>query len=198
MQNAQVGGHLVARCQQHHIARHQLLRIQQHAPAAAQHRGLGRQHLADGLQRGFGLALLQKTDDGVDHHGAQQHAGIHPVRERCSDGGSHQHHVDQHVVELHQQPQPGGARLGRGQAVMAVRGEALLGLALRQPGVRVGLQLQGRFLGGQVVPGDVSWSRRWCRLGHAWGKHGATGARLGGEWVEVEAMCRHGSMQISL
>jgi hypothetical protein len=155
--------HLVAGGQQHDVARHELLGGDQLPLAAAQHRGLRREHAADGVQRRLGLAFLHEADEGVDDHRAQQHAGVDPVPQPGGDGGRHQHHVDQHVVELRQQPQPCGPARRRGQAVGAVHGQAPRGLGVGQAVLRVGGQALGGGAGGQGVPGGVAVSGRWCR-----------------------------------
>jgi hypothetical protein len=83
----QIGGHLVARLQQHPVAGHQCLGRDFPALAVAQHHGTQRQHLADGGQRRFGLAFLHEADDGVDEDHAQNHAGIDAMTQRGGDGG---------------------------------------------------------------------------------------------------------------
>lgn len=151
LHQAQVGRHSVAGDQQHAVARHQLGGVYLPAVAAAHHGGVRGQHGADGIQRGFGLAFLDEADDGVDHHGGEQHAGIDPVPE---DGGDHrraEHHVEQDIVELHQQPHQHATTLGRGEAVGTVLLDAPRRFAVRQP-VRAALQLRFDFGGRQGVP----------------------------------------------
>ncbi|MCY1536556.1 hypothetical protein D9M68_720160 [compost metagenome] len=81
-------------------------------------------HGADGIERGFGLAFLDEADDGVDQHGGEQHAGVDPVTEDGGDYCRAEHHVEQDIVKLHQQPHQRAAALGRGEAVGAVFGQA--------------------------------------------------------------------------
>ena len=176
VQDAQIGGHLVARGQQHHIARHQGLGIHHRPHAAAQHRGLQRQHAPDGIERGLGLAFLQKANQRIDEHRPQQHARIQPVPQRGGDHGGHQHHVNQDVVKLQQQPQPHRAFALLRQAIGAVRGQALGGLGGSESvGGVAALPLHS---GGavQAVPGSSGAGRGARRGGGGWQRtHGDGG-----------------------
>ena len=82
LDQAQIGGHPVARLQEHDVARHQLLGRYGEALAAADHDRLGRQHVPDGVERLLGLALLDVADHGIDHDHGQYHRRVDPVRER--------------------------------------------------------------------------------------------------------------------
>src|SRR5690606_19480157 len=108
--------------------------------------------------------------------GAQQHAGVDPVAQRGGDGGRGQHHVDQHVVELRQQPAPGRPARRGGQPVGAVRGQAARGLVGQQAPRHVGAQPLGGGGGGQGVPGGGGGLGGW------WHRHaaGGSGARRKG------------------
>lgn len=47
-----------------------------------------RQHRTNGIERGLGLAFLDESDDGVDHHCGKQYTRIDPMVEKgCDDGG---------------------------------------------------------------------------------------------------------------
>jgi len=158
LQQPQVGRHAVARGQQHHIAGHQVCSVDLLALAIAQHHGMRRQHGADGIQRRFGLALLHKADGGIDQHRRQQHTGVHPVAEKGRDHRCGQHDVQQHVVELQQQAQPGTAPGGRLQAVGSVLGQALCGLRGSQP-LGAAVQCSQGLLGRLRVPRRCGWGQ---------------------------------------
>ncbi|MNM73125.1 hypothetical protein D3C81_848430 [compost metagenome] len=102
-QQAQIRRHPVAGGEQDEVAGHQFAGVDLLALAVADHRGDWRKHPADGLQRRFGLAFLDETDDRVDQYRGEQHAGVHPVAEHGGDHGCGHHHVEQDVVELQQQ-----------------------------------------------------------------------------------------------
>lgn len=68
--------------------------------------GIAGEHVADPLQRFFGVALLDMTDQGVNHRHAEDHQGIDPVPH---DGGQRrggQQHVNQYVVKVGEKAQP--------------------------------------------------------------------------------------------
>jgi len=88
----------------HDIAGHQLLGRQAPARAVANDRGHRREHPADGPQCLFRLAFLDETQHRVDHHHRQDHAGIRPVPQQRGNHRRAQQHIDQHVVELQQEP----------------------------------------------------------------------------------------------
>ncbi|MCY1505420.1 hypothetical protein D9M68_396360 [compost metagenome] len=166
-QQAQVGRHPVAGCQQHQVAGHQVGGAQLLAPALADHRGAGGQHAADGVQRRFGPAFLDETDHRVDQHGAEQHAGVDPLAERGGDQRGGEHHVEQDVVELQQQAQQRAAAAGRRQAVLAVLLAAAQHLGLVEA-CGAAAQLVLHLLRGKAVPGRrgaAAWA--WdAALGH--------------------------------
>ena len=129
---AQVRRYAITGRQQHTVTGYQLAGIDLSPAAAANYRGVGRQHCANGDQRGFGLAFLDKAYDGIDHHRAQQHAGIDPVTERSGDHCAGEHHVEQDVVKLRQQAHQGAASLRRRQAVFTVYAAPCYGLRFAQ------------------------------------------------------------------
>ena len=87
-----------------------------------------RQHVADRIQRLFGLAFLHEADQGIEHDDGENHSGVDPVRQRQGHDTGRQQHVDEHVVKLAQQTQQGGAPFRRPQAVGAVALQARQGL----------------------------------------------------------------------
>ncbi|MCY1293257.1 hypothetical protein D9M70_425130 [compost metagenome] len=169
-EQAQVGRHLVAGGQRHHVAGHQLDGVELAAFAVAQHQGVRREHVADGVQGAFRLAFLDETDHRVDHHGEHDHRGVDPQAEHAGDHGGEHHDVQQDVVELPQQAhQRAGARRF-GQAVGAVALEPTGRFGSAEAG-GAAVQFGDRLLGGQGVPvavrgraafhGRASDSRDW-------------------------------------
>ncbi len=68
--------------------------------------GIAEKHVADPLQRFFGVALPDMADQGVNHRHAEDHQGIDPVPH---DGGQRrggQQHVNQYVVKVGEKAQP--------------------------------------------------------------------------------------------
>ncbi len=130
----QVGRHPVAGGQQHHVARYQAFGVQRLALAVAQDQGMQRKHVADGVQRVGRLALLDETDQRVDHHRQEDYRTVHPEAEQRGDQRGEQHHVQQDVVELPQQAQQRPLAFRRGQPVVAVRRQAAGGLVRVQAG----------------------------------------------------------------
>ncbi len=130
----QVGRHPVAGGQQHHVARYQAFGVQRLALAVAQDQGMQRKHVADGVQRVGRLALLDETDQRVDHHRQEDYRTVHPEAEQRGDQRGEQHHVQQDVVELPQQAQQRPLAFRRGQSVVAVRRQAAGGFVRVQAG----------------------------------------------------------------
>ncbi len=129
-----IGRHPVAGGQQHHVARYQAFGVQRLALAVAQDQGMQRKHVADGVQRVGRLALLDETDQRVDHHRQEDYRTVHPEAEQRGDQRGEQHHVQQDVVELPQQAQQRPLAFRRGQPVVAVRRQAAGGLVRVQAG----------------------------------------------------------------
>ena len=67
----QIGGHAVARLEQHHIAGHESLGVDSLRAAIAAHGGLGRDHAGERLDGFPGLGLLEKTENGIEDHDAE-------------------------------------------------------------------------------------------------------------------------------
>ena len=128
LDEAHIGGHFVARFEQHHVTGHQFAGIDVLALTIAPHIGACGQHTAYRVQCAFGLAFLNVANDGVDEHHTHDHARIHVAAQRQRGQPSGQQHVNQRVVELQQKAQPHGTAGGFGQTVGAVLGQALLHL----------------------------------------------------------------------
>jgi hypothetical protein len=164
-----VGRHAVAGRQQHHVPWHQLGGVDVVLAAVAQHHGVRRQHVADGLQRLLGLALLHEADHRIEDHHRHDDAGVHPVTHQRGHQCSGHQHVEQQVVELPRQPLQQAGRLDLGQAVGAMAAQARLGLGPAQA-MRVAVLRLQRVSDAAGVPG---WRvgggrRRWMggRVGH--------------------------------
>ena len=144
LDHPQVGGHLVARLQQHDVAGHQVGPVHRHAPPVAQHGGARGEHAPDRRHRRLGLALLEEADHRIGQHHGQDHAGIDPVLQGPRHHGGAQQDIDQHVVELRQKPQQRPARPRLGQPVRPVFGQPPRGLG---GGQAVGLGVERRKAG---------------------------------------------------
>ena len=123
LHDAQIGDDLVTRLQGYDIARYDVGGIDGQASAVADDHGPGRQHLTDGGQGIFGLALLDEADQGVDHHHPDDHRRVDPVLQGEGDQCRCQQNIDQDVVELAQQAYQRTAWFGLGQTVWAVFGQ---------------------------------------------------------------------------
>ena len=158
MDEAQIGRHPVARLQEHEVARHQLFGRYGEALAAADRYRLWREHVPDRIERPLGLALLDEAEHGVDHDDAQDHRRVDPVRERGGHRSGSQQDVDQHVVELGEEPAQPPRPLHYGQAIRPEALEAPPHLAFGQAGGLTG-EISKDLIDRQVVPGS---SRRPC------------------------------------
>jgi hypothetical protein len=149
---AQVGGHLVAGAEPHHVPRHQPDRV--HAPPLplAQHRDFRGHRPRQGRQGGFRPAFLDEAHQGIDQHHAEDDPGIRPFpQEGGHQAGHHQHRHQglRHLVEQARERAAGRARAG---PVRAVMGQAPGRVALRQPEGRVHIQAPRRLGGAEGMP----------------------------------------------
>lgn len=83
-------------------------------------------------------------------------AGIHPMNEKSRDDCRTQHHVEQNIVELHQQTQQRTSAFWRCQSVRPMLGQATAGF-IAPKADRPRLQAQLDILFGEGVPGH--WLR---------------------------------------
>ena len=81
----QVGGHFVAGFEQHDIAGHKLLGRHALLAPVAPHRGLGDDHLREGIDRLFRPGFLEITDDGIEEDDREDDRGIDPLAEHRRD-----------------------------------------------------------------------------------------------------------------
>jgi len=77
LDQAAVGGHVVARCQQHHVARHQLRHGQLHRTSVAQRGSVVRQQVAQRDQRFFRAVFLPEREQAVDDDDTEHRIAQH-------------------------------------------------------------------------------------------------------------------------
>ena len=133
----QVGRNLVARLQQHDVARHQRRGGHHLHGSAAQHRGVRRRQLAQRRHGLVGAPGLNKADDGIEHHDHQDDQRVGDLPHQARDDGRTQQHQHHEVLELVGQQMPPGAVLPRRQLIGAVGGAAAQGFVGVQARVRV-------------------------------------------------------------
>ena len=129
---AKVGRDLVAGLQQDDVAGNQFFgRDHARFPVAHGH-GFGRKHVADRIQRFLRFTFLDEAEQSIDDDHAQDHRCVEPFpKEDLSHRGG-QKHIDEHVVDLHEEPHE--------RAALA-RGRQPVGSVFLQPlGDLVGLQ----------------------------------------------------------
>ena len=117
---AEVGRDFVARLQDHNVAGHEVFGGNHPALAVTQCQGLRGEHVADRIQRLLRLALLQKPEQPVDQHHAEDHAGVEKFTEENLANPRRDQHVDQHVVQLHEESHQRSAFRRSRQPVLSV------------------------------------------------------------------------------
>ena len=118
----------------------------------AAHSGFGGDHFGKRLDRYLRLGLLEKTDNGVDEHDAENNGGVHPLTEKRGDAAGEQENVNKRLVELLKELHPRRRATARGDAV---RAELLLAAAdfiRRQAGGKIHAEEFNNLLGRQFVP----------------------------------------------
>ena len=156
LQQPQIGGHLVARLQQHDVPGDEFRAVHRYPQAVAQNVGPGREHLPDRGHRRFGLAFLEEADRRIGQHDRQDHPGVHPVLQRPGDHRRADEDVDQHVVELSREAQQRTARLHLGQPIGPVGRQSARSFVRGQSGSRC-IQRGKAFIG---------WSRMGVGQAH--------------------------------
>ena len=150
---AEVGRHLVARFEQHDVARHEFLRGYHARLAAAHGPRLGGQHVADRVQRLLRPAFLDEPEQPVDDDDAEDDRGVDPqAQHQLGEAGGEQD-VDQDIVELGKEPQERAPLLALRQAVWPVFFEAGRGFGWVEAFSAVGGEPLDRLLGVYRVPG---------------------------------------------
>ena len=151
-QQAHIGRHLVARFEQHQIARHQLPCIHRLARTLAPHIGAAGQQATHRVHGFFGLTFLHKADQGVDQHHRQNHQRVHMKLQRQGHASGDQQDINQRVVKLQQKTPPSRHALHGGQPVVAMRAQPLRHGLGRQTLRRVHRQHLQHLLGALRVP----------------------------------------------
>lgn len=166
---AGVGADLVSLAQDEDVADHELGGGDDQARAVAQHRGGRLGHGGQGGDGVSGLVLLDESEDGVEGDDGDDDDGVHrhalgalqdPGDGGDDDGG--QQEVDERIVELAQEAQPGGRRRLGGQLVGAVGGQAVGRDLPAQTAGDVGAELGGDDVGRAGVGAGL---RRWLCAG---------------------------------
>src|SRR5690606_16569711 len=103
LEQAQIRWHFVPRFEQHNVAGNQGLAFDAATIAIPKNRGFWSQHLANGVDSFFRLALLNKADDAVDDNHGNNDNRIDKMAEQRSDDGGSQQHIDENVMEMKQE-----------------------------------------------------------------------------------------------
>ena len=97
----------VARPQNNDIPRHQLAGGQGFVFTVALYPRVAGEHVADPLQRFFGVALLHVANQGVNDRDAEDNQGIDPVPHHRRQRRRGQQDENQHIVKVGEETQPG-------------------------------------------------------------------------------------------
>jgi hypothetical protein len=103
VEDAQVGGDLVAGGKPDHVTGHQMYRVHAPARSATHHRDFGGDRARQRRQCGLGLAFLQVADHRIDHDDAEDHRAVDPFAEQGGDDAGADQHQHQRFHELRQQ-----------------------------------------------------------------------------------------------
>ena len=151
-----VGGNLVARLQQDHVSGNQFFgRDHARFPVAHGH-GLGRKHVADRIQRLLRFTFLDKAEQSIDDDHAQDHRCIEPFPKEDLAHRGGQKHIDEYVVDLHEEPHERTAFGAGRKAVGAISFESLGNLAGPQPGLLIRSQILYHLRGGHRISRQTS------------------------------------------
>ena len=157
LEHAAVGRDGVARLEHDHVTGHELGARQVHELAVAQHLGLRRAHLLQGLESLLAFSFLDHAQHRVDDNDEHDDGDVGKVgfalnhaRERADDGGNDQHD-DHGVGHLLKETLPQRCLLGFLELVRACLGEARRRLVVAQAEVLIDT-LVAEYLrrGGQV------------------------------------------------
>ena len=149
--DAEVGGHLLARLQRDEVAADQVLGRDGAVLPGTHDAGLAPDHRPQAVEGGEGLRLLDEADQRVDQDHAQDDRGVDVLTEQQRRQGGSQEDVDQRVVELEEHaPQERVAPCLR-QGVGTVAGQAVDRDRLVQAAVPVAAQVGDDLLDGESV-----------------------------------------------
>ena len=155
LQQAAVGGNGVAGLQQDHVAGHQLVAVERNLFAVPQYLAGGGGHGLQGLNGGFGLALLKDAQHGVQQHHDQDDKDFCKAL-LCDevghgrDGGCNDEDDEHGIFQLFDEPLKQGGLLSILEFVGAILFEPGSGLRAAQT-VRAGLQLVDQLLRGLYI-----------------------------------------------
>jgi hypothetical protein len=152
---AQIGGDVVARFDQHHVARHQFAAGHAHTVPVADRLGFGCGHLLQGRQGFLGAAFLHHTQHGIQHHNRQDNDGFDRVTQQSRNDRRHDQQDDDETPELFDDQFPEWRRRFFEQLVGAMCGQPGLGFRCRQSGIKPGLQLRGNLGNFLTVPRNL-------------------------------------------
>jgi hypothetical protein len=150
----QIRRDLVARFEQHDVARHQLFGRDETGLAVAHGARFRREHVADRIEGLLCLALLEETEQPVDDHATQDDRRIEPESDHQLDEAGAEQDVDQDVVELQQEPHDGALLLAFRQTVGSVFRQPLRRLGPIEACRRIGAKSLDHFIRRHSVPGD--------------------------------------------
>ena len=71
------------------------------------HHGFAGEHITNTLQRFFSIALLNMANQRVDDRNPKDHQHVYPVAHKELKQRGHQQNVNQHIVKMCQEAQPG-------------------------------------------------------------------------------------------
>ena len=123
---------LVARFEEHDVARHQFFGRDQTNLPAAQGPGLRGQHVADRVERLLGLAFLNEAEQRIENDNAQNDRRVEPQADHHLDEPGSEQDINQNVVELVQELHERRLLLALRQTVRTVFRQALLRLRPRR------------------------------------------------------------------
>ena len=153
VEEAEVGGHLVARCELDDVAGDEFGHGHRQTRPVTDNRGEIGHHLDQRLDRLPGPELLQEADHGVRDHDAEDDGAVDRLPERdCERPGTDQH-PDQRVVDLADEHPQGAIRAGPRDHVRAVRGQAARSVVRAKPAPVARESLQN-IHGLSSVPGN--------------------------------------------
>ena len=125
---AHIRRYAVAGAQDNDVPRNQVARWDSLMFAVTLDAGIAGEHVADPLQRFFGIALLDMANQSVDHRHAEDHQGIDPVAHNGGQRRGRQQHVNQYVVKMGEKAQPGRFALLFRQCIRPTAIQALGGV----------------------------------------------------------------------
>ena len=109
--HAQVRRDTISGADHHDISRDQRRSGDRFMIPLSYHYGFAGEHIANALQRFFSIALLDMANQRVNDGNPKDHKHVYPVAHKELKQRGHQQHVNQYVVKMRQEAQPGGFAL---------------------------------------------------------------------------------------